>query len=472
MTGRARIRRSLLCLLLIGLPTGLWAQDVTEPREGGAGATLTLEQALRLARANNPQLRRAVNGIERATAAERRGWAAYLPRIEAGASLSESEIRTLTAADDFGEPIALDDPRTISSTSASGELRASLLLFDGFQRFNELEAARAGSRAADAFVAAERLRIEAEVRRRYYTVIGARRFIAVEERLLAAAEDRLEAMHARVDAGRVPPQAALGAEVDVARQQISLEAARGDLRNEKVLLAETMGVETGMAFEVEGEFPELFDPGGLAVDALIAAALESNPQVDRATAALAQAENQRDAARATRWPTVSLGAGFDRGIRLADRAQIADFPWNRGFGLSLSASLPIFSGFQVTEQIANASASHANARETLRETRLAVERQVRIALTNTVNAFHAVRLAERAAELSRRRLEAAQEGFRRGVGSFAQLQQLIERGAQTERAAVRARMTWADVLVALEAAVGERVRPEEPGGDGALDGQR
>ncbi|MFW6201891.1 MAG: hypothetical protein ACOC8B_04890, partial [Gemmatimonadota bacterium] len=59
----------------------------------------------------------------------------------------------------------------------------------------------------------------------------------------------------------------------------------------------------------------------------------------------------------------------------------------------------------------------------------------------------------------RERLDVAQEGFRRGVVDFTALQQLIDRAAQTERAAVRARMNWAEVLTALDAAVGRRVQP-------------
>lgn len=466
MTGWAPSRRSLLCLLLVGLPTGVWAQDATAPYATGADTTLTLEEALRLARVNNPALRRAVNETERATVSERRGWAGYLPQIDVNASLNESEATRLTAIDDFGEPVALEDAATFSSTSASGQIGASMVLFDGFRRFNQLEAARAGSHAAGAFVEAEQIRIEAEVRRRFYNAIGADRFIAVEERLLAAAEDRLEAGRAMVDAGRATPQDALRLEVDVARQQISLEAARGNLTNRKVLLAEVLGLEEYPAFDVEGDFPPLFDPSVLDEERLIAVALRSNPQIERATASLAQAENQRDAARAIRWPTVRLNAGLNRNISLPDRDQLTDFPWNRGFGLSLSASMPIFSGFQASEQIANASVAHANARETLREARLAVERQVRIALTNAVNAFSAVRLAERAAELSRQGLDGAQEGFRRGVVDFTALQQFIERAAQTERAAVRARVTWAEVIVSLDAAVGERIRPEDSGGAG------
>ncbi|MFW6202415.1 MAG: TolC family protein [Gemmatimonadota bacterium] len=461
MRSGARNRRTLSCLLLllIGVPAGAMAQDAPAASAAADDGVLTLEEALRLARANNPAVRRAANEVERASAGERRGWGAYLPQLSGTLSFGEGEITSTTATDDFGEPVTRENPLTSASASAFGQLDASLVLFDGFRRLNQLQAARAGSRAAVAGLDVESVRIEAEVRRRYYGAIGARRFIELEERLLAAAEERFDATQAMVDAGRRPPQDALGAEVEVARQQIELDRARGDLINRKVLLAEVIGLDGSVEFEVEGDFPPLFDPSTLDAEALIATALEIHPRVRRGREALGQAENRADAARALRWPSIRLGASLNRNISVAERAQIPDFPWNQRFSVGLSASVPIFSGFQTSEQIANASAARANARESLREARLAVEREVRIALTNIANAYQAVQLAERAAELSRERLDVAQEGFRRGVVDFTALQQLIDRTAQTERAAVSARMNWAEALTSLDAAVGRRVRP-------------
>lgn len=427
------------------------------PVRGQDAATVTLEDALRLARAGNPAIHQAANRSEIAIAAERSGWGAFLPRLRTSASLSEFSSRTLTARNEFGQPVTLDDPATISATAASGGLSASLVLLDGFRRVNELQAARAGTRAADAFERAEVVRIEAEVRRRFYAALTAQRLIEAEERLLDAAGQRLDAMREMVRAGRATPQDVLGAEVDLARQEMALEAARADAQDRRLALREVMGVDMPVRFRVAGSFPEPADPASLDADALVARALDASPRLRRATAEADAAQHRADAARSERWPRIELRAGLDRAITLPNADQLTQFPWNRGVGAAVSVELPVFSGFAASERIARAEAASSDAAQERRRTRLAVERQVRTALNDVDRAYGAVRLARRAAELSRRRLEIAQEGFRRGVVSFTELQQLIDRAAFAERTAVRARREYADARIGLDEAVGGRV---------------
>lgn len=461
-TGRLRpAGRAMLGVLLL-LPVLLLPGRRLGAQE--PAATLALDEALELARTYNPGLRQARQGIDVAAAAERRGWGAYLPEVRLESGLNAFTNRTLTARNDFGEPVTLENPTDVSATSASGRVSASLTLFDGFGRLNELEAARAGSREAEAFRTVERVRIEAEVRRRFYDALGAQRLLRVERRLLEAAEERLRAMRLMVPAGRATQKDVLGAEVDVARQRMALERALADARTRKLRLQETMGLDERLSFDVVGEFPAPVDADSLAPDRLAETALSSSPRLRRARAAATRAASAADAARSTRWPTLRLSASLDRGVSLPSTDQLMEFPWNRGFGFGAFVSLPVFTGFEASERIARAAAADVGASEDLRAARLAVERAVRTAVAGTRAAVRSVHYAQRAAELSRRRLEMGQEGFRRGVVGFTELQQLIDRAAQSERTAVRARMEYARAVASLEEAVGRPVVPPDGGG--------
>lgn len=437
-------------LLLLALaPAGAAGQEVPD--------TLWLEDALALAWAGNPDLRIASNETERAAAMERAGWGAFLPDISASASMIDISSRTVTARNDFGQPVELEDPAEFSAAAAEGFVGASLTVFDGFQRVNELQAARAQARGADASLDGESARLEAEVRRRFYTALATDRLVAVEERLFAAAEERLGATEAMAQAGRATPQDVLGAEVEVARQEMSLEGARGNAYAAFLVLGELLGVPGEPTFQIAGELPDHDLPEGLEAGALVAVALETSPRVRRAEAMAARADHAADAARGTRWPTVRLNAGYSREVSLAEPGQLGSYPWNRGVTFGLSAALPLFNGFSTSAQVTDARVSQANAEEDLRKTRLATEREVRAGLTEVELAHRSVQLAERASELSRRRLDTGQEGFRRGLITFTELQQLIEQSAQTERTAVRARVEYAAAVATLNEVVGRDV---------------
>src|SRR5690606_21364736 len=103
---------------------------------------------------------------------------------------------------------------------------------------------------------------------------------------------------------------------------------------------------------------------------------------------------------------------------------------------------PLFNRFGTTAQIAQAAATAEDAAEDVRATRLELETQVRSAHIDLVNAYRSLELAEESAQLSRDRLELAQEKFRLGAISFTELQNVTDRTAQAERSALDARFSF------------------------------
>jgi outer membrane protein len=424
---------------------------------------LTLDDALRLARERNPSYRRAQVQADATGADVRAGWGAFLPSVSAGLSFSGATFTRVTGEDDFGQPRELPDPITFQSSSASQSVGGQLTLFDGFQNLNNLRAAREGSRAAEARLDAEALRVQADVSRRFYEALRARQRATIERQLLAAREEELEATRRLFQvAGRTQVDV-LGAEIEVARQEQLLEQARGDARKEVLGLAEAVGVTAEEAPEVPelaGEFPAPFDPVALDQDSLVSRALTSHPRVVAAGAAAAQAGSVASAARGQRWPTLTAAASFSRGITLSSYEALFELnPRNRSVGFNLSLEVPLFTRFRTSQAIAQAAAQERTAQEDLRLERLALEREVRSALIDLGNAFRTVQLAERSAELGRRRAEMAREQYRLATIDFTALQQVVRGAADEERAALAARAEFARALVTAEELVGAPLRP-------------
>lgn len=435
--------------LAVAAPAAL-AQASPEP------IPLTLEQAIDLAREHNPAVRQAENEVESARAGELLSRAEFLPSLSASFSSSGSYSRRRTGENDFGQPVE-GDVREFTGSSSNQGISLGLQLFDGGVRLRSVRAAAAGRDAAIAGVAAAERTTEAEVARRYYAAQRAAAQIDLEEALLRAAMSRHEATQRLLRVAAASPVDLLGTEYEVARQQQAVEDARGAARVAMLALAEQVGDPGAFVADLAlvTAPPEVFDPSTLDAAGLVARAEESSPQLRQIGFGLRQAEHQLRAAGAARWPTINASANFNRSIGVQGYGALFDpNPFDQNFGFGLSFSLPLFSQYQTSQRIAQARAATDNVEERARQTRLQIDREVRTALIELERAYHAVDLNRTSTDLARRRLELANERYRLGGLSFAELQQIIESAATAEREALDATYAFAAALATLEERVG------------------
>lgn len=416
---------------------------------------LSIDDAVSLARANNPSFQRTLNDVEVAEADLRQRWGAFLPSVSASMRFDGFNSSRVTGENDFGEPVRLPDAIDIKGSSSQQGIGLSMTLFDGGGVLRELKAARAQVTASNARIQGEALRLEGEVKRQYYRTLRARRLIDVERQLLASASERLERTQALLRVAGSSPVDVLGAEAEVASQEQALARAEADARKERLLLQELMGVAGDVAYELTSELPAPLDPNVLNLTELVQRALTGAPDVIVAQAGLRAANQQASAARARRFPSITASAGYGRSMSLSSYDALFEMnPQNRVFNFGISASFPLFNGFRTGAEVARADASRDDARHDERLAVLRAERQVRSAHIDLVNAHRILELAERKAQLSRERLQLAQEQYRNGAMSFAELQLVIDRTASAEREVVDARAQYASNLSLLEQYVG------------------
>ena len=443
------------------LPTLMLAVVAPAARAQEVPARLTLEDALRIARTHNPAFRQATNAVEVAEAQERQRWGAMLPSLSASLGFSGSNSRSLTGRGQFDEVIVNPEFVEATSSHASQGVSLSMTLFDGGQTLNRLREGRAQTRATDAMVAAREVQLRADVALRFYGAMMQELNIRVEEELLASAREQYELTQRRFEIGAARREEILGAEVDLASQELQTERARSEARKARLQLLREMGVEREVDFSVVGEVPEPFDPGALLADALVEQALTSSPRMRESLATLEARKRNARAVRGARLPTINASTSLGRSIGHPDYGALFDFdPPNRSLSFNLSVSVPVFTRFQTSTAIVAADAQLDDAREQLRAERMALEVEVRSALIDLENAYRAVELAERALALSQERLELTLERYRiGGTVSFVELQNATEAAARSERQAIEARFSFVNALITLESKVGGEVRP-------------
>lgn len=444
--------RALVAAVLLVLAGPLAAQSVP--------ATLTLSDALAIARERNPQYRQALNQLNTASADIRAGIGAFLPRVDASMGWSLNNSRTVSGSDDYGRAVSLPNPIDFQSSSASQSVRAGLTLFDGLNNFNTYRATRASSDATEANAEYVLRQVQAETTRRFYDALRTQRLIAVEQQLLASSREQQRNTEALFRAAAATQDDLLGTQADVARQDMAVQRAIGDADKARLALKEQLGIAEDVDFTVEGELPAVFDPTALDPDSLVQVARGLSPQLHQLQAQADAAHLRATAAHGQRWPSVSLSASYGRSMSLSSYAALWQLnPQNRGFGFSINMSLPLFTGFQTSAQIAQANVQAHNADETLTAGEIAVERSVRSALIDLQIAHRGLAVAQQAADLSRQRLQFARERYALGSLTFTNLQQIITAANQDERQVVTARFQLATSVVNLEEVVGTGVRP-------------
>ncbi len=442
----------------IGVALGICA--VVMRGEAQVPTRLSLDEALELARERNPAYRRALAQADATGADIAAGVGAILPNLTGNLNFSGSSNTVVTGTDDFGKPIELTDPLTFRNSAASQGLSTNITLFDGLQNLHNLQGARAGANAAHAAADAEAASLEGEVKRWFYQALRYRELIVLEETLLDARRTQLAATERLFRVAAQTQVDVLGAQVDVSRQEQALETARGEAQKAVLALAEQIGLPGDVTFDVDGEFPLVFDPGALDLESLLQQVKRDSPVLRQYEARANQAEFSTRAARGRRWPTITASLSFGRSLRLDGYDALLEFnpqdrAWNVGFGMQV----PLFSRFSTSQAVAQAVATERAAEENLREVDLQLERQLRTAVIDLQNAYHQQQLAERSAELGRERLRMAREQYLVGSRSFAELQQIVSTTASDERQALAARLDYANALVSLEELVGRPVQP-------------
>jgi outer membrane protein TolC len=431
------------------------------PAQQADTLTLTLEQALDVALGTNPAYRQAVNRSRLNATEWRTAWFdQVLPRAQLNLfSTQFTGNLTRRAVDNFGNPI--ERPETdwnyFSQTNQALDLTWAI---QGASIFNALDRQRLVN--LDREVAERRALIGMEVtlKRAYWDALEQAELRRAEEELVEARRTDLEvaerlfglAMRTRVDV--------LNAELAVEQQQRALRQQEAAYQKANLALRTRMGDEDLPPFRPADTPLPIFDPASLDAEALVAAALDVNPELRQAGVAVRSADvGLRESKRAW-WPTLLVNFNLARRAQTPRGDALFDLSWNEALDQRFYVGLqvPMFNNFFQNQQgIAQSSVELSNRQEAERETRLRVEETVRGALLELRSQWESLRLAERSGEIAQEALLLSQEEYRIGTRTFGELRQAVDAEAETRRQVIRARYAFVDALLSLEEAVGAPV---------------
>ena len=454
-SGPRRVARAGCCLAVLFAAGPLQAQA---PRE------LTLEEALELARLNNPVLRQAINELELTPAGMRAAWGAFLPNLTLSLGTNLNLNRRLQAEDFFGNPIDNPNVEWVTASSSNQALSARVNLFEGGGRFHQRGAERARGIARERRVELELTETYARVAGSFYQTILQSDLLELELASLEGKRLDLESTRRLFELAIGTPVDVLAAELEVQQQERMVRQAENEHAKALLDLRAEIAVSEMGDFTTRGSPPEPFDPVALDDAGLIRRALEQSPRIQQNLAEVDVGRASLSAVRSARWPSLQLNTNFyQRAYGQEYGAAFQPFSnESRQANASLSLSIPVFTGFSTERNIAEAHVQLANAEEGVRQSRMEIERDVRSRLIDLRGAYESYRLAERSSVIAEERLRLAREEYRLTSRTFSELQSAIEDASGERRAAINALYDFVAARIALEQVIGGPLDGESP----------
>jgi outer membrane protein TolC len=437
-------RRSATMILLVAALVVSVAPAVAQTR-------LTLEEAVRRARAETAEAQAIATTIDGASSRIQRAQSGFWPRVDVSETVQRGNQpvfvfgsllsqRRFTAAN-FAIP-ALNHPDPVTNTRTAVALEQRI--YDaGLTRLG-VEAATLDREMATATGDAARQDLAFRAAQAFVRVLQLEGTVAATDAAVAAAESDRERARARREVGLATEADVLAVDVHLADMRQRQGAAAGDLAVARLELAEAVGLPLTIPIVPVRPAPP---PAPADGDALVREALTTHPLLRQADIGLQLADNGRRTARAGLWPSVGVQAGWElNGATLA--AQQSSWV----FGAEVRVN--VFRGFADTARMAEAR--HAHVRASVERTR--VERRIEVEVRGALAQLAAARARQDAGQAALSQARESQriirDRYANGLATVTDLLRAAETALEAESRATSADMDLILRNVALDRARG------------------
>ncbi len=444
---------SLLLGLALALQSDSRAQDGPSPAPaespilmplndlGLPTRKLTLENALRRALTNHPDLKVALANVESQEFGVTVASASRYPKFDFSSSVGQSGST--------GQPGGQEVIRTGIQRSYGFGISLSQQLLDFGRTHYRIKIAELDLAATRLSYINTRQAVINQVVQAYFNLLREAQGIEVAQANLRNAELLVEQARGFLEAGTRAKIELIRAEAGLANAKFLLVRAQGGYGRALAALASALGED-----QLPQEMPEPFSLQlpEWDVDQVRALARRQRPDLILSGLRVAQAEARIRAARAEYYPTISAGAGYNWNDSVFP-------PQNTAYNVGISLSMPLINEPELSAAVGAAQADLKAAAATLQSTELAV-------LEEATSALYTLRESVGSAESSAEALRSAEENFRLateryrvGVGNSLEV-------SEAQRLLVEARSVELQARYNVQTAIGNLLQAT-----GQLDGE-
>lgn len=494
---RIRARIWAVSGLLFALPLG--AQQVP--------ASLTLAEALEIARSNNPTYLQSLNDEYLADWDVRQAYGQLLPSVSASSGVTwqgagEQQFGTLTLGDlGFGDLPSY----YLSSYGLNVGLNLSLATVLAPSQ------AKAQRSATGARIRLAEATLVSQVTSAYLDVLRQREGLRLAEQQLENSQFNLRLAQGQLEVGAATPIDVGQAEVQVGRAEVVVLQAHNAVATSRMRFLQRLGLPVDQELDFATTFP-LSEPSFSLAD-LLDLALDRNPGLDATRLSRRAADIGVKQARSSYFPSLNLSTGWSGFTREASstefqvlqaQAQVASqvaqcgatnelyrrladplpprdctafaftdvqrraiidqnnqFPFNfqqSPLSIRLGLSIPIFQGLSRQRNLEAAKLQREDLDHQVREQEMALRADLSVAMATVTTAYQSALLEGRNRALAEQQLRLARERYQLGAITFVELVAAQTVMAQADRDETAARFAYHDAVTSVEALVGTSLR--------------
>lgn len=394
-----RIAVPLFALVAIGASARAADNAAVPPVPPAGSMTWSLGDVTSTALRNHPLILQSEADVAAAAARKGQAQSARYPSVDLSAGYARA--RTFSASTNRNV--------TTPNEFARGDLR--WMLYDFGRTGASVDRADAIAAVSRENAATTREEVAFVATVAFYNVLRAEKTLEFQRENLR----RQEALHRQASAFH---EAGVRAKIDVVRAEANLYDARAQLsqaenglRVARITLLQRIGVDGPAGFRLSGALPELSLPGTL--QDWIAEAERNRPELRALVEKERAATESLRLARAGYLPFLVGTAGYGYGAEEA--------PLQQNYGLSVTLTYPLFSGFQTREQAREASATISSVRYEFIETKRRVRLQVEVAAFDVQEAQERLLARKKQRDASGENLRLATARYEVGAGDIIEM---------------------------------------------------
>lgn len=492
---------ALSCVVGPLAPAAVFAQTPAAPSPT-VGGTLSLDDAVTLAKRNNPTFQSQLNARRTAANDARVANGAFLPGASTNIGAGYRQGGQI-----FFNGVA--QGATNAVLSSQGSVNAGLNFSAGM--LSDRKSALAGKDGAEADISTAEQTLRQQVIGLYINVLSAEAAARLQDTIVVTTAAQLALAKARLQVGTGIQLDVDNAEVSQGNQRVAVLRAHNEIDIAKIRLFQQIGVPASLGTQLL-PLPALAMPQQ-SLSELLQLAGTSNPTLESNKIRERQAGYSVTSARRAYFPSVSLSSSvggnaqrstdtdaligsaraqiplsiascqrseevrlrvgldnrfsecaqisFTPAAEAAIRDQQSKFPFGfqrQPYGLNLGLSLPIFNGFQRENRVQAANIQLTNAKNTLRTQELQLTADINAAWLNLGTQQQTVTLQEQTARTARTALTLAEEKYKTGTTTLLDLIQARDAFNRAETGRINAIFDFQRIFSQLEAAVGRPLR--------------
>ncbi|MBK7378163.1 MAG: TolC family protein [Ignavibacteriales bacterium] len=382
---------------------------------------LSLQKAINIALQKNTTLQKNINTIKSLESNVLASYGSFLPNISANGSWDWNRSEDPGTTFNFGGAVFNTPPSNNESRNYSVGINSQWTLFDGLSNYATLSKSKNDLEAGKLSIERLKQDIVFQTVSFYYDVITSQQLLKVSEENLIQNQKNLETIIERNKLGSVTladvyaQQVQAGnAELDVIKSNNTLAIAKSNLLYYLGLdvMQEFKFTETLTTEETETLNSELTISYN-DISAMVQQALENRPDYKGSLLNLESAYNDITTAKSGHFPRLTNSMGFNTYAN-----QIDNLFDQRTYSVGLTLSIPIFSGFSVSNRVQFAEVNAENTEIDLKDLERTIKQSIQQTFLNLQEAEKGLNVSEKNVKAAEENLKIEQEKYTLGAGKL------------------------------------------------------